>query len=600
MPTLSELLGVNKANVHPNSRIAQALARQGVSKSPEFNRVFNLPRRKFDPSAYPDASIVYAKGLNGCKGCKYCAKGPPALRSIQNAMLIEAAQNSGLFAQVGVGQGKTLPSLLMHDALGARRTVLLVPPSLRTKTLKIDAPELARHFTLPTIYSEDQARAFGKGKLPDGVYVVAYSELSATNASDLLDYINPDLVVADEAHCLAHKESARTRRFLRFMRTHACKFVPMSGTMEKKSITDFAHLIELALGAGSPVPHDYPSLMAWADAIDNEGEAGHTGIGALALFCEDGESARDGFRRRLRDTPGVISTITTSCEASINIKISRPTPPLQVLQALDLLTSKWTWDGEEYDKAIDIARIERTLTQGFFYRLIWPNGKDTEWLEARNAWSRTIRARLSHQNREGQDSPALLEAMAERGEWICQEWINWQAIRDRVNPDREPVEVSRWLVDIAEKWIAKNSAGLIWVDSPIVGQWLAEAGIPYYGEGTDEELEVYAASVEAGQKAIALSIGSHATGKNLQAWNKNLVLYSPANGGTWEQMIGRTHREGQNADTISFDVILSTDGSNRAFATARTDAERTESTMGQPQKLNIANIIELDFLSEVL
>lgn len=589
MSNLSEILGVNCATAHPNSRIADALRRQGVPKTAELIRVINLPRRKFDASNYPDASILYSKGPCGKQECRYCANGGPKLRVIQNALIIEAAQNSGAFAAIGVGGGKTIPSFLLHDALNAQITVLLVPANLREKTFS-DLPAIQAHFKIPAVYrAEDWDENPGRS----GVYVLGYSEISQKGNSDLLERIKPDLIIADEVQNLKHKDSARTRRFLRFMRKHSCKFVAMTGSPITKSILDMSHLLELCLGKGSPVPVDYPTLVAMADAIDNEGQPGATGVGALIYLMEEGESARDGFRRRFWETPGVIVTDEASCDLPIEIREFPVAPPQAITDSLQHLDAKWAWDGEEYDKALDIARLQKQLTQGYFYRALWPNGiPDREYLDKRNAWHRAVRARLTHQNRVGQDSPALLEALAESGKWTPVEWADWLTVRDRPEPPREPIEVSRWLVDLAHRWLHNLGApGIIWVSSPVVGAWLQESGIPYYGEGQDEELNKLAAECLDGGRTItpiACSIQAHGTGKNLQAWSHNLVLYPPSQGALWEQLIGRTHRPGQKADRVTFDIVLGSVAALKAMATAWEDAERIGETIGQRQRLQIA------------
>jgi hypothetical protein len=565
-------------------------------------RVVNLPRRKFDPNLYPDASALYAKEACGRVGCVYCRVGKPALRPLQSAMIIEAAQCSGGFFNVGVGEGKTLASFLIHDACEARKTVLLVPAQLKKKTLDLDLPELNLHFKLPSTYDGKKVKSYTN----NGVYVVAYEELSDTASTDLLDKICPDLIVADEAHRLRNPQAARTKRFLRFTRRHPCKFVAMTGSPMGKLITDFAHLIELALGKNSPLPNNYPDLVQWSDCIDKE----RTQIGAIALMCDDDEDARAGFQRRFRETPGVISTTESSAGMPIELRRFRVSPPADVLNALEKLTREWAWDGEEFDGQLEIVRMERELTQGFFYRLIWPSGKaggdekEREWLFKRNAWRRCIRKRLSHSNRSGQDSPALLEAMAERGEWITQEWIDWLAVRCRPEPDKEAIEISRWLVDASRNWqISSQEPGIIWVDSPVVGQWLAKDGIPFYGEGEDEAVNALAANclrtkisglLNRQIPTIALSIRAHGTGKNLQAWSRNLVLYPPASNDAWEQMIGRTHRPGQLDDVVTFDVLIGSDSAARAMENAISDAKRVSETLTQPQRLTLCTECEPD------
>jgi hypothetical protein len=598
---LSDILGKNITTAHPNSRVALALSRQGVPLTSELTRIVNLPRRKFNLSAYPDASVLYAKSACTRKGCQYCASGSPTLRPIQSAMIIEAAQNNGAFLAVGVGQGKTLASFLMHEALNAQVTVLLVPPALRDKTLAIDLPELALHFKLPNVY---RAEDFKKGQ--PGVYVLGYSEISATDASDLLTKIQPDLIVADEVQNLRIPKSARTRRFLRFMRKNPCKFVAMTGTPVARSIMDFAHLIEFCLGKNSPLPVDWPSLSAWADAIDNEGKEGAMGIGALSMLLEDGESARSGFQRRFKDTHGVIVTEESSIDIPVEIREFMLAPDATCMASLQKLESDWAWDGVEYTGALDISRLQRQITCGYYYKEVWPNGiRDTEYLEKRNAWSRAIRQRLSHQNRVNQDSPALLEALAEAGSWTPVEWVDWLGVRDRPAPGRESVEISHWLIEHAMAWIAfmgqQNTPGIIWCSSPVIGRWLESRGVKYYGQGDDETLNADADQAlrklqSNGEKprTVACSVQAHGTGKNLQAWSSNLVLYPMSLGAIWEQTIGRTHRPGQIADKVTVDIILASTGAIRAWAQAIEDAALIEETTSLPQKLKAAEWKESD------
>ncbi len=502
-------------------------------------------------------------------------------------MLLEAASANGGFFNVGVGQGKTLASLLFHDALQATRTALLVPAPLRSQLLKIDEPRLRKHFRLGPVLSVSDV---GSGK--PGTYVIAYTELSDTSASGLLDILKPDLIVADEAQALRHKDAARTRRFLRYMRANPTRFVCMSGTLANRSILDFAHLIDLALGHNSPVPSHYPDLVSWADAIDNEGEDGHTEPGALEVLRDDGENLRQGFQRRLVETPGVISTTVSACSSALEIRIKRPPMPAPVLLALDKLRASWAWGDEEYQDHLEISRVTRQLTQGFYYRLVWPNGiKDEIWLEGRNNWRRAVRQRLTHSNRAGLDSPALLEAAAIRGDWTPPEWFDWVALKDRVAPGNEAVELDRWLVNYALQW-SKDNAGafcIIWVDSPVIGNWLRDLGIPYFGEGADDALTKAHPTTHP---IIACSARAHGTGKNLQAWSRNLVLYPMASGGAWEQLMGRTHRPGQADSLVAMDVILATQEAERSFEQAKKDARFIEDTTGQPQKLNFATYLD--------
>jgi hypothetical protein len=94
----------------------------------------------------------------------------------------------------------------------------------------------------------------------------------------------------------------------------------------------------------------------------------------------------------------------------------------------------------------------------------------------------------------------------------------------------------------------------------------------------------------AQNRFIICSIKAHGTGKNLQhGWSNNIVLYPPANGSIWEQLIGRTHRPGQEADRVRVYVFRWHAESTKAWEQALSDAELAETTMRQPQKLLYAD-----------
>ena len=62
-------------------------------------------------------------------------------------------------------------------------------------------------------------------------------------------------------------------------------------------------------------------------------------------------------------------------------------------------------------------------------------------------------------------------------------------------------------------------------------------------------------------------------------------------GKAWEQILGRTHRFGQEADEVRFEVYQYAGGQIESFEQARADAKYLELTLGGRQKLNYADII---------
>jgi hypothetical protein len=63
--------------------------------------------------------------------------------------------------------------------------------------------------------------------------------------------------------------------------------------------------------------------------------------------------------------------------------------------------------------------------------------------------------------------------------------------------------------------------------------------------------------IEDGHGPVIASIAANSTGRNLQMkWHKNLMTSCPSTAAAVEQWIGRTHRTGQEADTVTVDVLL--------------------------------------------
>lgn len=165
-------------------------------------------------------------------------------------------------------------------------------------------------------------------------------------------------------------------------------------------------------------------------------------------------------------------------------------------------------------------------------------------------------------------------------------WPKWAAIKDLVDPDPRTKWVDDFLINACVEWGKKN-VGIIWTEHKDFGRRVAKLLKTefYDGGGKDPELDA------DGKKTIVCSIKANAEGSNMQkAFYKNLVAHTPTAGLIWEQMLGRTHRQGQRADTVECDVFLHTEECARAFATARRRAFYIQTTTRTPQKLCLATI----------
>jgi hypothetical protein len=165
----------------------------------------------------------------------------------------------------------------------------------------------------------------------------------------------------------------------------------------------------------------------------------------------------------------------------------------------------------------------------------------------------------------------------------------WRTIRSTFEPNVE----ARWCDDSALKtcahWLGRP--GLLWTEHRFFAEALAEAtGLPYFGAGGFSATGAYIEDCKPGDAAIA-SIDANREGKNLQRlWSRNLVVCPPASAAIWEQMIARTHRPGQEADEVEFDVLLGCRENYDACRHALGGAAVIADVTGKRQKLLLADV----------
>lgn len=547
----------------------------------EIQRIMDLPR--CSPEPWQGGALIKNAGLD--------------LRPVQKAALgaIVAAQG-GLFP-IGVGHGKTFIALLAGAALGADLAILLTPPS-----------------TVAQVY-QALARVDSHYRIPR-TEVIAYSMLSRPDASDLLRRlvagVDPAKVVliADEAHSLKHHTSARTKRVARFLQEYPqVRFVAMSGTLTSKSIKDFAHLAEWALHEGSPVPRPHApqgmvALEHWAAAIDSDGRGGVADL----VWCqplwswagkqpadlmeaaarERKEGLRSALHERMTTAKGVVATDQSSFGASLYVEHLKPALPRVLADMMaQVEATKCDPSGEPLESPVDQWRILRQLSMGFWYRWVWPNGiPDNEWIEARAAWARHVRSQLDNHAAEGYDSPMLVfnriarEHAAGQRLSIHRAWAAWKAVKHRPAPPVEAVWVTGDVLDAGLREVLKSKEPtLVWYSDNAVADALAQRGLTVIRAGQ---------AVPTEARTVCVSWRSHGTGLNLQKWAHNLVLTPSPSGMDWEQMIGRTHRYGQQEDEVWVRVLAHSPAFVEALRGAMANAEYLQHTTGQAQKLLMA------------
>jgi hypothetical protein len=597
-----------------------------VQPSEDLNRIAALPRRNLETAwTTADFEALEARLKLPAREVKCVCRSfspprdcPEHLLVDQARALLEAEKHNGLFSAMGVGKGKTLVDMLLPWVMNSKIAVLLLPAALVSKFLEVDWKFYGGHWRLPDVVSQTKTQAVG-GMFHLGypkLHVLSYEKLSRQEGADLLMRIKPDLVIDDEAHKLKSRKSGRTLRVERCVNALKPRKAVQSGTMASRGIADAAHLAFWALGQNSPFPIKPNVVEEWGTALDpivNDDEPAAP-LGALERLCDPGEHVRDAFRRRRNDTPGVVATVSSSFEGSLLIRKRVPKIPAAILPLIAQAHKGNRPDGEESKEQLMGAQWARQLACGFFHRWRFPRGEPAElikrWKDARRDWHRAIRKKLEHP-REHLDTPGLVENAAKRwfagydGDlptWAAPDYPAWAEIEDQVQPvtstvwlDRgcpevDPIPGADFLVNDAVEWAldVSEGPGIVWCEFPELGERIAKAaGIPWYGGGPEASRLII---LEKGDRPIVASMHAHRDGKDLQyAFARNYFTSPFADGGSWEQAIGRTHRQGQRADEVIVDIAQHTEDFESAFAKARERARFIQMTDGQPQKLLFAD-----------
>lgn len=630
-----------------------------VSASADLERILALPRRSpldlSSPRAEALAEMITARYARkrspgtcpcGCGMACACAEIDPKiaagkrrcirrLKPVQAWALYEIGVAGGLVAHVPVGGGKTAIDLLSPLPLrdhGVNLSLLLVPPNLLQQLYR-DAQLIGEHFELTKIV----IHGIDKRVEPPGarglLHVLPYSRLSLPTSGDWVRNLSPDAIIADECHRLKSAAGAGSSRIMRYASERGdarpVRFCGWTGTLTDQSITEFGHLLVLALRERSPLPIERQALEEWAravDAVDNPAPPGE-----LGRLCDDEREdedpnttagARAGFGRRMAETLGVvISTEASAANVELVVR-ERPAPelPPRVQEALSKVRDCWVRPDsmvsddpdEELVDAFQVAKVARELASGIFYRWRYPlvGGQPQrrevikEWLEARRDYNREQRTFL-RDRREWLDSPHLCEHAAQRfwgdrpkrddrPEWECVTWPRWRDMKSRVVYEVEACRVSDYLAVDAAQWATEN-LGIVWYGMVEFGQWVSElSGLPQHGGGPEAEVRLIGGEHkgrkyrgEIGDRSIIASIKSHGVGRDgLQVlFCRQLIAQPPSSASIFEQLLGRTARDGQTESRVEADFYAHTAEYRAAYEQAVLRAQYVAGVTGQQQMI---------------
>lgn len=589
-----------------------------VGNSQDLQRVLALPTREpFVEGSLDTQALLqitherYSRNMPSCM-CRQIAPHRECireLRPVQAWALYELGLKRGLLGAIGVGHGKTVIDLLAPLALpGCRKAVLLVPPGL-VKQLISEYELLRQHFRVPGLVSHYAKESY-TARLPNvpTLHIYPYSLLSRPDATEWFSDMEPDFIIADECHKLKNFETATTTRFMRYFtsdkgRAKDVRFAGWTGSLTDSDIKDYAHLATVALRADTPLPLNQQVLDEWSQAISAKGkDFVMRPPGALLKMCEPGEHIRDGFRRRLTETPGIVTTQSASVD--VNMRILEKKPDVEIPPVIEEMLAKLrkTWqrpDGEELTDGLAVSRCAHELAAGLYNRWEFPRGEPveliTKWLEIRKMWNKAVRSKLGRREAH-MDSPYHAEAAAMRAwgdmkpdprkpEWKTPLWPMWRDIKEQVKPVTVPQRVHNYLVLDAIKWADAN-LGILWYAINDFGDWVTQESdrrIPKHGGGPKA---LDALLKERGDRPIACSIKAHGTGRDgLQRLYCNQLVAQPSSTAQdWEQLLGRLHRQGQKREVTTLfyrhtpELASFTDQSIRR-------AQYVQGTLGSQQKI---------------
>lgn len=512
-------------------------------------------------------------------------KGAPPLWPIQAWALRELRKFGRLVAPVGVGGGKTWIAALAPTVLKAKRAIVLTKPSLVAST----EAEIER------------LRPWYPVLKPSKLKVVSYNVVSSPRTASVLRDFNPDVVIADEAHCLRDLDSARTRRTLSFVLERRenggrCVFVPMSGTMTERSVYDYVHLYALALGDACPLPTD-STIDVWAAVLDARSKPSNNDKACLRRLVKPGMPAtvktlRRAYKRRVKWTPGVVASEEDALMTGLELYKIEEIGIKAVTKAVNELRATWELpDGTELVDEIEFTRHARTLSLGFWNSLKPVKGTPEElvdeWKKARRGWHGARRWALSSwaMTKPGFDSPGLLNERArerrlDRG--MLKKFDRWVEIVDAIEWDRRVKWVSRKPLDLVVssfKKTARDGRGVIWYrSSTALEPALRELGVKCFGAGSRQP--------RGRDGIVAVQLGVHGEGWNAQHdFSDSFALEVPSSASLWQQFLGRMHRPGQPRDEVRCFIAQWSPELRRALAAAIENARYQEDTKGTRMKL---------------
>lgn len=596
----------------------------------EVQRIIHLPTAgKVTEDKLQELSRLYVQGhaYEGQCDCSTCNGQPFRLLTDQANGLHQFLETGRGFWSIAVGGGKTGLSMLVasiyHSVNPEAKILLLMPPSVYGQFLYQALPWGRKHLAITVPWfglgnkTKQHRLSMAKCGLP-GCYVLPYSCLSTADTIEVLEGIGASLVIADEAQNLKG-DSAKTKRFWSYVDKHKPAGVAMSGTLTSRTPMEYFRLIRWCMGEFSPLPVKKVEATDWSNGLRSGGRMTDTLLDTVRpLIRWAGETPdQAGFRRAYQSRMHSCPSFYTSGEKKLGVSleihnIPAPEPSKELADMISLVERRWEHpSGDFLSYGIELHSVLRELNAGFYYRRYWDEShpmveQAKEHWEAGQHYHSALRGFFSstQRPREGMDTPMLVGKYhhdhgpmpCAMGPLLYQLWSEWKALYREDLPERlsEPVFVDDFKIRHAVEWAArlakKKTGAILWVIHQAVADWLMrelhKAGVDALHKGAGAN---WLRNDGSQNRIVVASIDAHGTGKNLQDFQHQLVVQWPRSATQAEQLIGRTHRTGQQADRLVVHTNLTTDWDHEQMACTLGDTAYVAETMGRKPKLLVAD-----------
>lgn len=469
----------------------------------------------------------------------------------------------GAVIVIPVGGGKTLIATLAGTVLGAANTIIFTRAPL-----------------VEDMWREWRTNTTVNFRTTGDITVVSHDLLGRPEQANFLReqyarFGDRLAIVCDEVDALKDVSTRRTGRLGRFLRDCPnVPFVAMTGTLQHKSVKDYAHLCDWALRENSPVVSpasqveldalfactsvkgipDYKAwlhgkrLSDWAftptpmdvwDDYNNETKR-HLVSGALA--------------ERIRTARGVVVSehqTENDYKGEIRIRLAECDVPPEIDAALDeLALDGLKPNGDVCVGAAELWFAAVCLSHGFFYYWVWPNNTpDDAWLDARRVWAKWVRTYLKRNPIDGSDSEYLLRTQIAQQPWhpgykALQPWLVQSQKRwnGKPTPPTREVWLSDWYARKVVEHVRHAPPTIVFYATGAMGRKLHKLGLDVYGVGSDIQ-HIPARTLAASRKV-------HGVGKRLHHFSRAFVCEPSKSAAGNEQLIGRMARPRQESPFV--------------------------------------------------